>query len=196
MAIHGLWCSARTFPMRCRHCGGDVFYFSCNCGSKVFFDDLGGDWPLHDCTAQIIKQVRVAIDQKYAKRLADRKRPKTWTPPIIALQPAGSETVEDLGIVREVCVIDVYKRFRVPRDGGLAPAFLGAKLVRNDFLQVTVHTGGLSAEQFHSYTFLVRKAEWEKKGVQQGDLVLFEVKGGCTPRGDMFWEYRKVKLPS
>jgi hypothetical protein len=196
MSVHGVWCSARTFPMRCRYCSADVFYFSCNCGSKVFFDDLGGDWPIHDCATHVVAQVRVAIEEKYARRLAERKRPKTWAPPIVALQPAGNERVEDLGIVREVCAVDVYKRFRVPRDGGLAPAFLGRRLTRSALLQVTVHTGGLSADQLHSYTFLVAKAEWEKKGVRQGDLVLFAVQGCRTPGGDGFWEYRRLALPS
>lgn len=27
----------------------DVFYFSYGHGSKVFFDELGSPWPVHDC---------------------------------------------------------------------------------------------------------------------------------------------------
>jgi len=46
---HGKWCGARTFPTRCRYCGQSVFYFSCNCGSKVFFDELGV-WRIHRCS--------------------------------------------------------------------------------------------------------------------------------------------------
>lgn len=46
---HGIHCNARTFPMKCTNCGDEVFYFSCNCGSKVFFDELGPPWPVHDC---------------------------------------------------------------------------------------------------------------------------------------------------
>ena len=70
------------------------------------------------------------------------------------------------------------------------------EFAKNDLLQVTVHTGGLSADQLYSYSFLVTKAEWAKKGVQQGDLVLFAVQGCRTPGGDAFWEYRRVALPS
>ena len=46
---HGLDCRTRTFPTKCRHCGDDVFFFSCTCGSRVFFDELGWPWPEHDC---------------------------------------------------------------------------------------------------------------------------------------------------
>lgn len=46
---HGAWCGARTVPMQCRYCGQQVFYFYCNCGSKVFFNALGDPWPRHLC---------------------------------------------------------------------------------------------------------------------------------------------------
>jgi hypothetical protein len=196
MATHGWWCAARTFPMHCRSCRADVFYFSCNCGSKVFFDDLGGDWPLHDCTDHIVKQVRVAIEAKYADRVAHRRKPKSWVSPIVALEPSGTEVVEDLGIVREVAEVDVYKKFRVPREGGLSAAFLGPALATNEFVQITVHTGGLSADRIHSYTFLLNRKDWKRNAAQQGDLVLFELEGVRTPRGDRYWAGRKIKLPS
>jgi hypothetical protein len=47
--VDGLSCNAKTFPLRCRWCGHGVFYFSCDCGSKVFFEALAAPWPQHDC---------------------------------------------------------------------------------------------------------------------------------------------------
>ncbi len=46
---HGLDCQTRTFPTYCKKCGDKVFYFSCSCGSKAFFDDLGWPWLEHCC---------------------------------------------------------------------------------------------------------------------------------------------------
>lgn len=46
---HGQNCKTKTYPMTCKYCGQKVFYFSCTCGSKVFFDDLGKPWPQHRC---------------------------------------------------------------------------------------------------------------------------------------------------
>lgn len=46
---HGLDCGTHTFPAKCGKCGDDVYFFSCTCGSRVFFDELGSPWPVHDC---------------------------------------------------------------------------------------------------------------------------------------------------
>ena len=46
---HGVICRTRTFPTKCSNCGDKVFFFSCSCGSRVFFDELGWPWPEHDC---------------------------------------------------------------------------------------------------------------------------------------------------
>ena len=46
---HRVDCLTRTFPTKCSKCGDDVFFFSCTCGSRVFFDELGWPWPEHDC---------------------------------------------------------------------------------------------------------------------------------------------------
>ncbi len=48
---HGYWCNTRTFPINCRDCKAGVYFFMCDCGSRVFFDDLGYPWPIHDCGA-------------------------------------------------------------------------------------------------------------------------------------------------
>ncbi len=34
----------------CPVCGASVFYYQNNYGSRVFFDELGPDWPKHPCT--------------------------------------------------------------------------------------------------------------------------------------------------
>ncbi|MCW3100154.1 MAG: hypothetical protein JWL77_5772 [Chthonomonadaceae bacterium] len=46
---HGHLCNAKTRPSRCKACKQKVFYFTCDCGSSVFFDSLGGNWPEHQC---------------------------------------------------------------------------------------------------------------------------------------------------
>ena len=50
--IHGADCKTRTFPLDCRHCGRGIFFFTCECGSRVLFDELGGVWPIHDCLSK------------------------------------------------------------------------------------------------------------------------------------------------
>ena len=40
-------CNAKTIPMTCKFCGEEVFYFSCDHGAKVFFEELGPPWTRH-----------------------------------------------------------------------------------------------------------------------------------------------------
>jgi len=51
---HGWWCG-RTVPMRCHTCGADIFWFSCEHGSSVLFDELGSPWPKHDCDGHVAR---------------------------------------------------------------------------------------------------------------------------------------------
>lgn len=46
---HGRDCNTKTFRTTCKYCKQEVFFFSCTCGSRVFFDDLGDPWPFHRC---------------------------------------------------------------------------------------------------------------------------------------------------
>ncbi len=37
------------FPAVCRYCGSRIYLFATPEGGFVIFDDVGGDWPKHDC---------------------------------------------------------------------------------------------------------------------------------------------------
>jgi hypothetical protein len=78
---HGSWCHAKTIPMTCKYCGEKVFFFFCNCGCKVFFDELGDPWPRHNCQEYInsiqSSSVNYYVDiikkiDKIEKRLVDK----------------------------------------------------------------------------------------------------------------------------
>ena len=47
--MHGIDCKRITIPLKCKYCQQQIFFFSCDCGSRVLFDDLGPPWPRHDC---------------------------------------------------------------------------------------------------------------------------------------------------
>ena len=49
MSSHGPWCRDRSFWTTCKYCKAQVFFYSCTHGSAVFFDDIGGYWPVHRC---------------------------------------------------------------------------------------------------------------------------------------------------
>lgn len=60
---HDITCNSRATKMRCNYCGASVWYFSCTCGSKVFFEDLGWPWPIHYCQEyRIRKDLEMLVD--------------------------------------------------------------------------------------------------------------------------------------
>lgn len=65
-SVHGKQCNSKTIPMQCKHCKQKVFYFTCDCGSKVFFEELGEPWPIHDCSndCQIVS-LQITIPKGY-----------------------------------------------------------------------------------------------------------------------------------
>ncbi len=44
---HRPGCLTRLWKANCPDCGERVYFFSCSCGSKVFFQHPGDPWPLH-----------------------------------------------------------------------------------------------------------------------------------------------------
>jgi len=44
----------KTIPITCKFCGKKVFYHTNEYGSKVFFDELGGTWPIHECDEYLL----------------------------------------------------------------------------------------------------------------------------------------------
>ncbi len=81
---HGLFCQTRTYPTNCPECQARVFFLECTCGSAVWFDSLGGGWPLHYCPARLAKPIRSDAEwnrlRLQATVAAIRPRPRQWVP--------------------------------------------------------------------------------------------------------------------
>lgn len=54
---HREGCETRMWKTSCPDCGKPVWFFSCSCGSKVYFDQKGPPWPQHaeKCTIYNIR---------------------------------------------------------------------------------------------------------------------------------------------
>jgi len=192
---HGWWCNAQTYPTRCRYCGAEVFYFSCDCGSKVFFDSLGWPWPVHDCAKSILKQVKISIAEEYAKRIAERQERirHGWGIPIQACHPQEGKKVEGIGVVREILPrVDVFKKFDLPSSSPIAIKFLG-QLAHGSWTQITIHVNDLGSDRFSSYTLLIRTDIWEQLGARHGDLVHFVTMGQSIPGHQTYWLCTSIK---
>jgi hypothetical protein len=217
---HGYWCNARTIPLKCKFCGASVFYFFCDCGSKVFFDELGEPWPLHFCQeyakhlaaeesfeAKVILQKRevswtlIGPDEEYELHIehdysnaVKRNRIEIEKKPnaIERVEATLNALVKPMGTVREVLgPIDLYRKFGIDTESLLGREFLG-KLKDGEFVQVTIHATNYSKSNRLSYTFLVIKDTLEKEKVRVGETLTASLKGQHV-KGQPYWHCIKME---
>ena len=132
---HGFWCGARTIPFRCRYCGTNpIFWFSCNCGCSVLWDDLGWPWPKHRCHRPRSAEV-VEVEDEVVE---DARRP--WLPRDMVARRAerSNQRARAEGVVADLHPErNAHRKFRVP-DTAVGSALLGP-LGGGGMGQVTLH---------------------------------------------------------
>ncbi len=188
MPIHGPWCSSTTWKTRCLGCGEPVFFFQCNCGSRVLFDELGRPWPIHDCetswTRRLVRRrdatggisVEIsegvtayrppdgAIDESVAQ--AARRR-QNKPDPIVRMEPKDDTDVQIVGVLREKRIdVDVYRSLGLPQTS-MSAGFLGV-LATDNWSRVTLHCQS-HENQILSYT------AWAPT-----EMLAFEIRTGMT----------------
>ena len=172
-AQHGWWCNAVTWHTKCPSCRERVFFFHCDCGSKVFFDALGPPWPIHDCetswTRDLVRNrdrlgaITVEITPGVTVRRAPEgsihesvvsaaKRRQRQSDPIVAIDPAGAGEVRVIGVLRECrVVVDVARALKLSCPTAMMSGFLG-RLGRGQWGKVTIHQQSPIEGVLHSYT--------------------------------------------
>ena len=159
MPTHGRWCSSTTWKTKCLGCGEPVFFFHCNCGSRVFFDELGQPWPIHDCetswTRRLVRRrdasggISVEItdgvtayrppDGTIDESVAQAARRRQSEPdPIIRMDPQDGSEIHIVGVLRERRIdVDVYKALGL-RPTPMSAGFLGV-LGTGNWSRITLH---------------------------------------------------------
>ncbi len=61
----------KTYPTNCPECASPVWFFSCSCGSKIFFEELGHPWEQHVCRKYLLSLEISLI--KDSERLSDEE---------------------------------------------------------------------------------------------------------------------------
>ena len=160
-ALHGHWCGTRVWPTRCWDCNARAWFFTCRCGSKVLFDELGWPWAQHDCDrswersrlrhtdangnliteiADDVRLVRPAdFDIELRPTAAHPRGTLSWSHPIVPMYPPPGASDEITRVVRELIPnVDPHRRLGIPRTsvGRAALGVLGGQPLG----QITVHT--------------------------------------------------------
>jgi hypothetical protein len=104
---HGPGCKTLLWATDCPDCAERVFFFACNCGSKVFFDRPGGSWPKHEdrCIPYLLRGMRRAgySYENIRSKLREMAARTAQTVPAHVLQTLREEEYEETG--REIVVV-------------------------------------------------------------------------------------------
>jgi hypothetical protein len=172
---HGVWCHSKTIPMTCRHCGQKIYYFFCDCGCRVFFDNLGGDWPIHECSGSHFKKASSAkpipkilkptekvlwslitadeIEKEYKIRV--RKNQSAFynsKVPILFMEAKKDISVTTTDIIKEiVSPVNIFKIFNISKNSVIG-AILSKQFKDQQYQQITIHTTNLADNTKDSYT--------------------------------------------
>ncbi len=194
-AVHGSWCNSKVFRISCWACGEEVWYFTCSCGCKILFNDLGPPWPLHknSCYRWIMNEYGISEEDTrkiIIGALKDEREPivcidelfqnivikqKDWNSPIAKAIIQNKEKYFGTGIVREVIKdVNWIKRFNID-SGSIAEKLMIKEFGEKQWGQVTIHEYEISNQIYSSYTAFIHSTELS--GIKNGLSVEFSVKG-------------------
>lgn len=191
--MHGTGaCTTRTFPTRCRECGASVFYFSCSCGSKVFFDELGLPWPVHDCHGGagpngifgLDPAAASALVRAFAERTGQGVPALPWEPvttasprlpPIVRADPTAGASRTVIGTVREVLPAEPTARRLGVRPGSLLDRQVQRHLPALA-AQLTIHEDALEHTQLRSYTCWISMELFGRTPLRIGEIAQVELR--------------------
>ena len=206
MTTHGYWCNTRTYPTRCRYCGDPVYYFSCDHGCRVFFNELGAPWPEHRCLDYLIAQygrefieegmaimmmtpgveIGRQIDPAYARNAAQQAESQRQQDPP-PCEPYGDQETTAEGIVQEVHArVNIAKQLGIPCDTPIGAAMLG-DLLKGDYGRITLHTGSLGDDESWSFTFFVSHKLLDRISVVHRDILWCRLRAHTIPGCTSVW---------
>lgn len=219
-AAHGYWCNSRTYPCKCPGCGDSVFFFHCDCGSRVFFDELGQPWPIHDCetswTRNLVRKKEASgritvrlnnnivvirppesfeVDGEFVSKHLERAR-KNIQDPIKRIDPSESsdKTFEVVGVLREKKVeADVVKALRLSNVTAMTAAFLGP-LAKGKWGKATLHESDAAKDMLNSYTIWVQSDVMSDVRNSIGVMINAQIEPLRVPGAPAVWLCRSYQV--
>ena len=188
---HRLGCQTRTFETRCLDCHQRVFFFSCTCESKVFFDKKGPPWPLHRerCIPYLIRVLRdetgisdkgilervkdfatarhLVVPAGIYKQLSDGSYPPHLKLQVMNIPPYDERIIVEGVILDLNSNINFFKKFDL-RDNAIGHTVLG-NLATGTWSELTVRQMHNELEYFaYQFTFYMPQDFVNKRSWRQG----------------------------
>ena len=185
---HGYGCNSKTYPIICKYCKQKVYFFSCDHGSRVFFDELGKPWPKHDCAQRHMEVISIPeITSDYEQDIIRGKEEyQQKQQNIVRVNASSDRDLVESGIIRELVThIDILKKFRIEDTRNWRRTL--KRLLDEPMVQITIHTGAIGDNVNRSFTFLVRKKIFKQKALAKGDFIECELIGYQIPGRETIW---------
>jgi hypothetical protein len=180
-------CQTRTWKTTCPDCKKPVWFFSCTCGSKVFFDAKGYPWPLHGESCPIYhirglidagsdpKQIRKVLESE--ARLRNTAIPVDIDEYLARYGASGKVYYQDVlpsdelcevdGVVHHIDRINFFKRADL--DDNLIIRKMLGELADQLFVEIVIREIGVKGSRFlKRWTFVVPESEATGAGLRLG----------------------------
>jgi hypothetical protein len=212
---HGPSCKTLLWATKCPDCSERVFFFACNCGSKVFFDTPGGAWPRHEdrCIPYLLRGMRRAghsyasirnriqemalrtgqsVPGQVLKILREEEYEETGREIVVGVFPQDQEHVLEGRILSSSLQVNFFRRFGY-EDNTFGRAFLGA-LLSEAYVELRVRAdadpiSGICVE----LECFAKKSTWDQLRLHDGCPVAVVVMPKKLRKDRSIWVARRME---
>ncbi|MBN8586094.1 MAG: hypothetical protein J0M37_13470 [Ignavibacteria bacterium] len=209
---HDRTCFTRAFETKCPDCNEDVWFFSCTCGSKVYFDALGWPWPIHICRYKILRDAistlkivdRMTDEEIYHKiETFGRDNNLEVTDQISEMlefelgkrkYPFKKITIDDLSLETDISgkVMNINKQVsfkkRLSIDIHNPIAFAMSKnLLNRIYYEITIRENPNKKNESREFVVYIDESNFKKSPIAISAIIIANIKKIATPLADL-WE--------
>ena len=207
---HSEDCETQLWRTRCPDCGDIVYFFSCTCGSKVFFDLNRPPWNPHEnrCIPYQIRYLREAklLSSTHIRQMIEQHSRSHGIPippdihkQIIAQEnrDRGKVTVLDVLPGDDPCFVvgqimsvnlqvNFFKRLNY-LDNAMGRAFLG-ELVNESYVEIFLREDPDEETRFsNQFRFFLPLMTFERSRLRQNSRVAVTLIPHTMPDGQQIW---------
>ncbi len=193
---HRAGCQTMIWRTNCPDCHKPVWFFSCTCGSKVFFDSKGDPWPLHADSCPVY-HARIMInsgsDPRDIRRLLDSHAKVSGVSIPVELDQylseygapgkiyyneelPSDEACEIEARVYQINKINFFKRFEL--DDNLIIRRIFGELVNEPYTEVVAREEPVQRISLRKqWTFVIPSREIQGQGLRVGMTIYATLQG-------------------
>lgn len=214
---HSIFCITKAFSTACPDCNQSVWFFSCNCGSKVYFNELGEPWPIHYCRHKLVREAVEMLrindrlsDEEIYKRIDGLAEEREFEIPAEVIDMLETELgkrrklfkvilVDDLSGFTDVSgkVMNVYRqvsfrsRLKIDLENPMHTALAG-DLLKHEYTEVIIRENPDKNNCSREFTVYLKSRLLRGQQLQLGKTILANIvplKNGLR----QLWEIAEFK---